>query len=123
MRPDSGGVPSRDVLDPDIHAAYQRRRQLRKIGILGFVALWLVVVLSALIGRGRVPAWVDGFWMLGMAAFIQEEPVLRTLFSMLSMAAFFLLAAFSWRCPRCGYFIAGQFSRARYCWKCGVRLS
>ncbi len=104
MRPDSGHVPPRDVLDPDIHAAYQRRRRLRKIGILGFVALWLVVVLNALIVRGRVPAWVDGFWMLGMAAF-------------------FLLAAFSWRCPRCGYFIAGQFSRARYCWKCGVRLS
>ena len=93
-----------DALDPAVHAAYEKRRRLRRLSVLGFVAMWLIAMLSSFAGGQKVPEWVAALWMLGMMALL-------------------LVAAFSWRCPRCGYFIAGRFSQANYCWKCGVRLS
>jgi hypothetical protein len=92
------------VLDPAVQAVYQKRRRLRRLAMLGFVTMWIIAMLGGFSLGRAIPEWVPPIWMLCMFGWV-------------------LLGVFSWRCPRCGYFIAGHFSAVRYCWKCGVRLS
>ena len=76
----------------------------RKLAITTFATMWLIAMLSGLLPKQSIPEWVMAIWMLCMAACL-------------------LVGIFSWRCPQCGYFIAGRFSQVRYCWKCGIRFS
>jgi hypothetical protein len=87
--------------EPIVHRAFLLRRRLTAFGVIGFVALpFAGAALDFPVGR--VPQWV-GVVLLFAAA------------------GLFLLAAFSWRCPRCGYFLTSTW-RPRHCWQCGVGL-
>ena len=89
-------------LDHEVHAAFLRRRRMAVLGVAGFILLPLGST-ALTIPLGELPKW------LGAAMF-------------LASMGLFLLGVFSWRCPRCGYFLASTW-RPRYCWQCGVRLS
>jgi hypothetical protein len=91
-------------LDPEVHAAFERRRRLRKGSIVGFIGLYVIASLFSFALPGHAPSWLSGIWIIGIVGLV-------------------LVGIFSWRCPRCGYYIAGHSSGVRYCWKCGVRLS
>ena len=102
-----GSPPPNAPLDAEVHSAYEKRRRYRRLSILVFVTIWLLAFLTGLGKAWSVPDWVVGLGFLGMGACV-------------------IVGILAWRCPRCGYQIAGGHSfssQSRFCWKCGVRLS
>jgi hypothetical protein len=93
--------PKDATLNEEMHAAFLRRRRMAVLGVAGFILLPLGSA-ALTISLGELPKWLEA------AAFF-------------ACMGLFLLGAFSWRCPRCGYFLASTW-RPRYCWQCGVRL-
>jgi len=97
MKADSQGA----ALDKEVHAAFLRRRRMALLGLAAFILLPLGSVALA-IPFGELPKWLSAA-------------------SIFASMGLFLLGVFSWRCPRCGFFLASTW-RPRYCWQCGIRL-
>jgi len=81
--------------DRALHAAFLRRRRMMVLGIAGFI-----------------------FFQIGAAALGDRD--FAFLLFLLAMASL-MLGVFSWRCPKCGYFLTNTW-RPYFCWRCGVRL-